>query len=72
MFADDMVIFSTSIQGLQEGLNNLADYCKKWGLTVNIGKTKIVIFRKGGKIGKEEKWYYNDSIIEIEVERIIK
>ena len=65
MFADDMVIFSTSIKGLQEGLNNLADYCKKWGLTVNISKTKIVIFRKGGKIGKEEKWYYNGNVVEI-------
>ena len=31
MFADDMAIFSTTIEGLQQGLNNLADYCKKMG-----------------------------------------
>ena len=56
MFADDMILLSTSIEGLQEGLNNLSDYCKKWGLTVNISKTKIMIFRRGGKIAKQEKW----------------
>ena len=65
MFADDMIILSTSIEGLQEGLNSLSDYCKKWGLTVNINKTKIVIFRRGGKIAKQEKWVYNGKIVEI-------
>ena len=65
MFADDMIILSTSIEGLQEGLNNLSDYCRKWGLTVNINKTKIVIFRRGGKIAKQEKWVYNGKVVEI-------
>ena len=49
MFADDMAIFSTTIEGLQIGLNNLAEYCKKWGIAVNVSKTKIVILEKGGK-----------------------
>ena len=60
MFADDMAIFSTTIEGLQIGLNNLSDYCKKWGITVNVSKTKIVIFCKGGKVREDEKWFYND------------
>ena len=65
MFADDMAIFSTTIEGLQIGLNNLSDYCKKWGITVNVSKTKIAIFCKGGKVREDEKWYYNDVLLEI-------
>ena len=65
MFADDMAIFSTTREGLQQGLDNLKVYCKKWGLTVNILKTKIVIFRKGGKIGVKDKWYYDGDMIEV-------
>ena len=46
IFADDTVIFSESREGLQEGLNNLYKYCIKWGLTVNVSKTKVVVFKK--------------------------
>ena len=48
MYADDIVLFSETEDGLQSGLNVLHDYCQKWKLTVNTQKTKIVIFRKGG------------------------
>ena len=65
MFADDMAIFSTTIEGLQIGLNNLSKYCAKWGLTVNIPKTKIVIFKKSGIISSEEKWSFQGQFIEI-------
>ena len=65
MFADDMAIFSTTASGLQHGLNNLAQYCKKWGLTVNVIKTKIVVFRKGGRAAKDEVWTFNERIIEV-------
>ena len=65
MFADDMVIFSTTISGLQKGLDNLYNYCKKWGMKLNILKTKIVVFKRGGKISKEEKWNFNDHVLEV-------
>ena len=50
LFADDMVIFSRSRHGLQNGLNCLNDYCDRWGLTVNVDKTKCVAFKNGGRI----------------------
>lgn len=65
LFADDAVIFSDSIQGLQASLNNLESYCDKWNLQVNVAKTKIVVFRKGGILGKYEKWTYKGEDIEI-------
>ena len=43
---------------LQELLNTLSEFCKKWGLAVNISKTKIIIFRNGGIVKHIEKWYF--------------
>jgi hypothetical protein len=50
MFADDLVLVSKSASGLQTALNNLSNYCNKWGLTVNLKKTKVIIFNKGGRL----------------------
>ena len=52
MYADDIVVFSETSDGLQKGLNILTDYCEKWKLVVNTDKTKIMIFRKGGNLPK--------------------
>ena len=65
MFADDAVIFSDSIDGLQSSLNNLESYCLKWNLKVNVDKTKIVVFQKGGNLIRNEKWTYNGEETEI-------
>ena len=64
MFADDMTIVSETREGLQIGLDNLHVYCTKWGLTVNVDKTKCVAFKKGGRIGKLDKWNYNGHDLE--------
>ena len=47
LFADDTVLFSTSQDGLQRMLNLFENYCDEWKLTVNISKTKILIFTSG-------------------------
>ena len=65
MYADDMVIFSETVEGLQDMLNVLYNYTQKWNLSVNIDKTKIVIFRNGGNIKEKEKWYYNGTRIDV-------
>ena len=65
MYADDMILMSESIDGLQNMLNTLSNYAKKWGLSVNIKKTKIVVFRKGGTIRADEKWVFNNKSIYI-------
>ena len=64
LFADDMVIFSKTREGLQAGLDSLKRYCETWGLTVNRSKTKCVAFKKGGKIGKKDIWYYGGEVLE--------
>ena len=65
MFADDAVIFSETIEGLQESLNNLKQYCDKWNLSVNIDKTEIMVFRKGGVLSQNETWTFDSNEIEI-------
>jgi hypothetical protein len=65
MYADDMVIFSDTIKGLQNMLNTLYCYTEKWKLCANINKTKIVVFRKGGIVKENEKWFYNDVQVDV-------
>ena len=40
-------------------------YCLKWGLEVNTSRTKIVVFRKKGKLKDNEKWTYGNTTIEV-------
>ena len=63
LFADDMVILSESIKGLQVGLDRLEEYCDSWGVTVNSDKTKCIVFRKGGKVSLH-KWKFKNQTIE--------
>ena len=38
---------------------------KKWKLTVNIEKSKIIVFRKGGQLPRNLKFYYDGSELSI-------
>ena len=67
LYADDITIFSETTEGLQKGLDILKEYCTKWKLTVNTDKSKIIVFRKGGQLPRNLKFYYNGidlSIVE--------
>jgi hypothetical protein len=65
LFADDMAIVGKTPEDLQNSLDLLYSYCFKWGLEVNTMKTKIVVFRKRGRIFINEKWTYNGQPIEV-------
>ena len=65
LFADDAAIFSETREGLQKSLDNLEIYCNKWNLTVNVDKTKVMVFQKGGILAQNEHWTYNNQELEI-------
>ena len=65
LFADDAELMSETREGLQMSLIQLEEYCLKWNLYVNVEKTKIMIFRKGGVLNKLDKWFYAGNDIEI-------
>lgn len=46
LYADDLVILSTSKRGLQNKLNRLNDYSSEWGIKINKEKTKVIIFTR--------------------------
>jgi hypothetical protein len=47
LYADDTIIYSETAEGLQQGLNNIKQYCDKWKLKLNAGKCKVVVFSNG-------------------------
>jgi len=65
LYADDIILFAKDAQELQNSLDVLEDYCKRWRLTVNTTKTKIMIFQKGGRLPSNLHFTYDGNDLEI-------
>lgn len=52
-YADDIVLLAPSAAGLQMMINCLESYCTLWNLHVNLSKSKVMVFRNGGKEAKK-------------------
>ena len=67
MWADDCVVFSLSPKGLQNSIDRTVNFFTKLGLSVNIKKTKCMIFNKRGlrpKFFPSIKFYINAQMLE--------
>ncbi|MCU7801013.1 MAG: reverse transcriptase family protein [gamma proteobacterium symbiont of Lucinoma myriamae] len=64
LFADDTLLLSESKQGLQNLLDKLHLYCTKWNVTVNIEKTKVMVFKNGTRLENVD-FYYNNMKLEM-------
>ena len=53
LYADDLVILSTTKEGLQQSLNSASSYFDEWNLEINHEKSKCMIFNKRGDKGKD-------------------
>ena len=58
IMADNPILFQKLLESLQT-------YCEKWKLTVNITKTKVMIFRKRKDTGKNVFFYYDNQKLDI-------
>lgn len=65
MYADDLILLSESAKGLQCALDRLHNYCMKWKLLVNIDKSNIMIFNKGGHIISQFTFSYGNMNLNI-------
>ncbi|XP_071104703.1 uncharacterized protein [Haliotis cracherodii] len=65
LFADDIVLFSSTIKGLQNLIDQLELYCSNCKLQVNTEKTKVLVFKKGNKLSSREKWFFNSQPLKI-------
>lgn len=63
MYADDIILLSSTAEGLQQELDILQQYCNDWCLCVNTSKTKIIVFNKAGRLSKA-KFYLDDVELE--------
>ena len=62
LYADDLVILSRSAKSLQIILNKLEPFCENADLSVNLEKTKIMIFNKGKSLNKCSFRYGADEL----------
>ena len=62
LYADDLVLVSKSAKGLQNCLNKLADYADSKHLTINVTKSKTMVFNSSGKFIKEQFHIHNKTL----------
>lgn len=65
LYADDIVIFSKTAEELQSGLDLLSEYCQRWKLSINVSKSKVLVFRKGGMLPRDMTFIYEGAPLEI-------
>ena len=65
LFADDVILLSDTIIGLQRQLSILGYFCDDYHIDVNTGKTKVLVFRNGGNLARREKWTYKNTNLEV-------
>ncbi len=74
LYADDLMVLSTTEEGIQNSLNKLHSFCLTWKLEVSLDKSKIMCFHKTGKTKKKnfmlgnEELKYTDSYTYLGVE----
>lgn len=66
--ADDIVLFSMTPHGLQRKLDALAAWCARNFMTIQVDKTKCLVFRRSARRGVPdagEVWRINGRVLEI-------
>ncbi len=63
LYADDLVLTSKLLRGLQKQLDELNAFCKERDLTVNVKKTKIVVF--GSRMNSSPLHYDGSPVEEV-------
>ena len=64
MYADDLIMLSQTATGLQKCLDVLSEFCSKWGFSVNLNKTKTMVFQKKNKQANKYTFKCNDEVVE--------
>ncbi|UYV84200.1 hypothetical protein LAZ67_X001501 [Cordylochernes scorpioides] len=65
LYADDIVLIGDSKINLQLKINILKTYLETNLLTLNEKKSRIMVFRNGGKVARSERWYWLQSPLSV-------
>jgi len=63
LYVDDLVLMSKSLQGLQKQLDELNAFCKERDLTMNVKKTKVIVF--GSRVHSSPLQYDGSHVEEV-------
>ena len=63
LFADDTLLLAETHAELQHMLNKLCIYCKKWNITVNTDKTKVMLFKLSTR-PEQLNIYFDETLLE--------
>ena len=63
--SDDLLLLSTSKDGLQKAIDKMASFYSTLGLIVSLTKTKVMIFNKSGKVLKRYTFLMNGNVFDI-------
>ena len=64
-WADDLVILALDQKSLQKQLSIIEDYCKKWGLEINVSKTKYMVLNSTLKGAGDWRPAINNNKLEL-------
>jgi sorting nexin-29 len=64
-YADDLVIYSTDFNCIQFALDALSEWSIENGIDVNASKTKVMKFRRGGRVQRDLRFEYQGQEIQI-------
>ena len=65
LYADDIVLISSTADGLQKQLDALNDWSTTWKLKVNVDKTKVVHFRRTSDRATDVEFLLGDTALEV-------
>lgn len=65
MFADDLILLSSSAEGLQKSINAVSSHAKSWKLKINKDKSNVMIFSSNGHILKNYAFSLDNEPMEI-------
>ena len=65
LFADDVILLSNTIEGLQNRLDSLKREADRLYLMVNLEKANVMVFRMGGYLAAQEKWLYGNTLVKV-------
>ena len=52
------VLLGDTVLELQRKIRVLEEFCKNWGMKVNLSKTKVIAFRNWGVMPKSDKFFF--------------
>lgn len=64
-YADDMVLISRTAEDMQKKLDILYNYSEDNKMEVNTAKSKVMVCRRGGPLGRDIRFTYNNELLEI-------